>query len=70
VADANADRVAAALGPDLNPGETVSATIDDARAQTHDGHIDSYEIHKDESGNVTVDKWHHREPADDKRNWW
>lgn len=63
--DGNVERVAEAVGSDLSPGESAGVTIDDSR-QTHAGHTDSYEVHKDENGKVTADKWHH----DDSGNWW
>ena len=63
--DGNADRAADVVGPALEPGESASATVG-GEGQSHQGHTDSYEVHKDESGNVTVDKWHH----DAKGNWW
>lgn len=63
--DGNADALAAALGSDLDPGESVSVTIDHP-GQTHHGHTDSYEVRKDDAGNVSVDKWHH----DDSGSWW
>lgn len=66
--DGNQDRVEAALGPDLSPGESVSAILhDDAHpeANTHAGHSDVYTVSKDESGKVSSEKDH-----TDGKSWW
>jgi hypothetical protein len=59
--DGNQDRVEAALGPDVSPGETVSATLHDdsnPEAHSHSGHSDFYTVTKDAEGKVSSEKGH------------
>ncbi len=66
--DGNQERVEATLGPELSPGETVSATLHDdssAETNTHSGHSDFYTVTKDGDGKVSSEKGH----TDGKSFW-